>query len=77
MSTMCSPQQAQHQKVGLVLAGVMSAGNIPSVFTRPPKARAGPPMAILAVGRCSASSGWSRSSSPGAGTGPGPGRRRG
>jgi hypothetical protein len=37
------------QKVGLVLAGLMSAGNIPSVFFPAPDGDEGPPMSVLAV----------------------------
>jgi hypothetical protein len=38
------------QKVGLVLAGLLSAANIPSVFTPTPDGDEGPPYAILVVG---------------------------
>lgn len=38
------------QRVGLVLAGLLSAANIPSVFFPTPDGGEGPPMAILAVG---------------------------
>ncbi len=38
------------QKTGLVLAGVLSAVNIPSVFFPTPEGDTGPPLAILAVG---------------------------
>jgi len=37
------------QKVGLVLAGVMSVINIPSVFFPAPDGDEGPPLAVLAV----------------------------
>jgi hypothetical protein len=37
------------QKVGLVLAGLLSAGNIPSVLVPTSDGQEGPPMAILAV----------------------------
>lgn len=38
------------QKVGLVLAGLLSAANIPSVFFPTPEGETGPPLAILVVG---------------------------
>ncbi|MBA2444180.1 MAG: hypothetical protein H0V49_02465 [Nocardioidaceae bacterium] len=38
------------QKVGLVLAGLLSAANIPSVFFPTPEGENGPPLAILVVG---------------------------
>ncbi|MBA3309815.1 MAG: hypothetical protein H0U28_07105 [Nocardioidaceae bacterium] len=38
------------QKVGLVLAGVLSAINISSVFFPTPEGDTGPPLAILVVG---------------------------
>ncbi len=38
------------QKTGLVLAGLLSAINIPSVFFPTPEGDTGPPLAILAVG---------------------------
>ncbi len=38
------------QKVGLVLAGVLSVINIPSVFFPTPGGETGPPLAILFVG---------------------------
>lgn len=37
------------QKVGLVIAGLFSLGNLPSVLTAPPDGQEGPPMAILVV----------------------------
>ncbi|HEX5090977.1 MAG TPA: hypothetical protein VFV89_24410 [Nocardioides sp.] len=37
------------QKIGLVLAGLYSVGNLPSVFTAPPDGETGPPLAILVV----------------------------
>lgn len=38
------------QKVGLVLAGLLSAANIPSAFFSTPDGETGPPLAILVVG---------------------------
>lgn len=38
------------QKVGLVLAGLLSAANIPSAFLPTPAGDTGPPLAILIVG---------------------------
>lgn len=38
------------QKVGLVLAGLLSVANIPSVFFSTPEGETGPPLAILVVG---------------------------
>ena len=38
------------QKAGLVLAGLMSAGSIPSVFSPTPDGKEGPPFAVLLVG---------------------------
>ena len=38
------------EKVGLVLAGLLSAANIPSVFFPTPDGENGPPLAILVVG---------------------------
>ncbi|MFY9916533.1 MAG: hypothetical protein WAK18_17805 [Nocardioidaceae bacterium] len=37
------------QKIGLGLAGLMSAGSIPSVFFPTPDGKTGPPMAILVL----------------------------
>ncbi len=37
------------QKIGLGLAGLMSAGSIPSVFFPTPDGETGPPMAILVL----------------------------
>lgn len=41
---------ATRQKVGLVLAGVLSAINIPSAFFPTPEGDTGPPLGILVVG---------------------------
>jgi hypothetical protein len=38
------------QKAGLVLAAVISAANIPSVFSPTPDGKEGPPFAVLLVG---------------------------
>ncbi len=38
------------QKVGLVIAGVLSLANIPSAFFPAPEGETGPPMAILVLG---------------------------
>jgi hypothetical protein len=38
------------QKIGLVLCGLYSLGNIPSFLEAPPDGEEGPPMAILVVG---------------------------
>lgn len=38
------------QKVGLVLAGILSVVNVASVFTPPPEGEVGPPMVVLWVG---------------------------
>ena len=38
------------QKVGLGLAGLLNAANIPSVFFPTPEGQEGPPLAILVVG---------------------------
>lgn len=38
------------QKVGLVIAGLYSLGNIPSVFFGTPEGEEGPPMVVLAIG---------------------------
>ena len=38
------------QKVGLVLAILLNAGNIPSVFSPTPDGKEGPPYAVLLVG---------------------------
>ncbi len=38
------------QKIGLVLAGLMSAGNIPSAWFPTPSGQEGPPVSILIVG---------------------------
>ena len=37
------------QKVGLVLAGLLSAANLPSVFLPTPEGQEGPPVAVLAI----------------------------
>jgi len=37
------------QKVGLVLAGLLSAANLPSVFLPTPDDQEGPPVAVLAI----------------------------
>jgi uncharacterized membrane protein YfcA len=37
------------QKVGLVLAGLLSAANVPSVFFPTPDGQEGPPIAVLAI----------------------------
>ena len=37
------------QKVGLVLAGLLSAANLPSVFLPTPDGQEGPPVAVLAI----------------------------
>jgi hypothetical protein len=37
------------QRVGLVLAGILSLGNVPSVFTPTPGGQTGPPIVVLAV----------------------------
>lgn len=41
---------ASRQKVGLVLAGIYSAANIPSVLFPAPDGEEGPPIGILAIG---------------------------
>jgi hypothetical protein len=43
------PRVTTKQKVGLVLAGLYSLGNLPSVLTAPPDGETGPPMSILVV----------------------------
>ncbi|WP_109507190.1 hypothetical protein [Nocardioides speluncae] len=52
MSTMTTRRTTPStgQKVGLVLAGLMSAANIPSVLIPTPEGEEGPPMEVLAVG---------------------------
>lgn len=37
------------QQVGLVLAGLLSAANVPSVFFPTPDGQEGPPVAVLAI----------------------------
>jgi hypothetical protein len=52
-STTLAPAPARtttKQKVGLVLCGLYSLANIPSVFEAQPDGEEGPPMAILVVG---------------------------
>jgi hypothetical protein len=44
------PALNTRNKIGLVLAGVISLGNVPSVFEGTPDGEVGPPMAVLLVG---------------------------
>lgn len=52
MSTMTArpTKPSTGQKVGLVLAGLMSAANIPSAMFSTPEGETGPPIGILAAG---------------------------
>ena len=52
MSTTVNTQATRpgtSQRVGLVIAGLYSLGNIPSVFMPPPEGETGPPLFILAL----------------------------
>ena len=44
------PNLTGRQKTGLVLAGLISAGSIPSAFSPTPDGQEGPPFAVLLVG---------------------------
>jgi hypothetical protein len=50
IATMTRPAINTKQKIGLVLCGLYSLGNIPSFLEAPPDGEEGPPMAILVVG---------------------------
>jgi hypothetical protein len=50
MSTPVGTKPTTKQKVGLVLCGVYSLGNIPSAFTPTPEGETGPPYGILVLG---------------------------
>jgi hypothetical protein len=49
-ASMTSTTTTGRQKTGLVLAALISAGNIPSMFTPTPDGEVGPPYAVLLVG---------------------------
>jgi hypothetical protein len=49
-ATMSTTTTTGRQKAGLVLAILMSAGNIPSAFSPTPDGKEGPPYAVLLVG---------------------------
>jgi hypothetical protein len=50
MSTPVGTKPTTKQKIGLVLCGLYSLGNIPSVLTPTPEGETGPPYGILVLG---------------------------